>query len=317
MKILVYLRELNARQREQIRAAADALGHEAHFAENMEQFARLGADAEIAFAYCTEEAFAAVPNAKWIQTSGAGIEKQLFPAMLESGVALTNAAGVYAPQAAEHAFALLLGLTRGLRVSARYQDRREWRSTRKSVLEIGGWTLGIVGMGGFGREMAKRAAAFEMRVLAADPYRAEKPRGVDALYKMEGLYELLERSDAVMLACPLTEETRGLIGAEALRRMKRTAYLINVARGRLVEEAALAEALRSGEIAGAGLDVTETEPLPPESPLWEMENVLITAHSAGYSQRRMDRMTALFCENLRRYSRGEELLNLVRKDLGF
>lgn len=317
MKILVYLRELNASHKKRIQAAADELGCRAVIAETKEELIKHGADAEILFAYSAEEAFAAVPNVKWAQTSGAGIEKQLFPAMMKSGAAFTNAAGVYASQAAEHAFALLLALTRGLRVSIPRQERREWFSTRSSVLEIAGWTLGVIGMGGFGREMAKRAKGFEMRVIAVDPYCAEKPANVDELLPGDRLPELLGRSDAAMLACPLTRETERIVDADALSRMKRTAYLINVARGRLVDEAALCAALQSGQIAGAGLDVMETEPLPPESPLWEMENVILTSHSAGYSQRRTDRMVELFCDNLRRYLRGEPLRNVVRKELGF
>jgi phosphoglycerate dehydrogenase-like enzyme len=167
--------------------------------------------------------------------------------------------------------------------------------------------------------MARRAAGYEMTILALDPHRTEPPEGVAELGPptREALLDLLARSDAVMVACPKIPETLNLIGATELQAMKPAAFLICVSRGGIINEAALAEALRNGQIAGAGLDVFEQEPLPPDSPLWELENVIITTHCAGASQRRPQRTFEFFRENLRRYVAGEPLLNVVDKQRGF
>jgi phosphoglycerate dehydrogenase-like enzyme len=243
------------------------------------------------------------------------VERQLYPAFRESEIVLTNAAGIHAPYCAEHAFALLLALTRGIHRHVRNQIKRQWRMI--PLLEIGGWTLGIVGMGGFGLHMAQRGQGLGMYVIAVDPYRTDKPAAVDELLPVDRLPELLGRSDVLMIACPHTVETHHLINAETLKLVKPDAYLINVTRGGIVDEAALVDALREGRLAGAGLDVFETEPLPEDSPLWDMENVIITPHSAGRSQRRPRPTIELFCDNIRRYVRGEPLRNVVDKELGF
>jgi phosphoglycerate dehydrogenase-like enzyme len=177
--------------------------------------------------------------------------------------------------------------------------------------------LGIVGLGGFGVQMAQRGQGFAMHVIGLDPYRTELPPHVDELLPADGLPDLLRRSDVVMIACPLTPETHHLLDAQALEWMKPTAYLINVTRGGVVDEAALAAALREGRIAGAGLDVYEVEPLPEDSPLWELENVILTPHAAGGSQNRPRPTIELFCDNLRRYQEGRPLRNVVDKELGF
>ena len=200
----------------------------------------------------------------------------------------------------------------------RNQDQRQWKGGRVAV-ELAGSTLGIIGMGGFGLEMVKRAAGYDMTILALDPVRKERPEGVAELKPptRENLHGLLRRSDAVMIACPRIPETYHLIGREELAIMKRTAYLINVTRGGIVDETALVEALEKGEIAGAGLDVCEQEPLPPESPLWGAPNLIITPHRAGSSQHRPRRVFEFFCRNLERYVKGEGLLNVVDKKRGF
>jgi phosphoglycerate dehydrogenase-like enzyme len=187
------------------------------------------------------------------------------------------------------------------------------------VVELQGGTLGIIGMGGFGCEIARRAAGYDMTVLALDPVRSDPPEGVVELRPptREALLDLLARSDAVMVACPRTAETTNLIGAAELEAMKPTAFLVCVTRGGIVDEPALVEALRQGKLAGAGLDVFECEPLPPESPLWDLENVILTTHVAGASQHRPQRVYDLFRENLRRYVAGEPLLNVVDKRRGF
>jgi phosphoglycerate dehydrogenase-like enzyme len=279
------------------------------------ELAAEGADAEVLYGHLREELWPHFPRLRWLQSPSAGVESQLFPAFVESEVILTNAKGIHAPYCAEHAFALLLGLTRAIHHYARDQDAR--RRVGRPLIEIGGWTLGILGLGGFGREMAQRGKGFNMRVLGLDPYRSEPPPHVDELLPAGGLPDLLRRSDVVMTACPHTPETHHMIDARALRLMKPTAYLISVTRGGVVDEAALAAALRERRIAGAGLDVYEVEPLPEDSPLWALDNVLLTPHAAGISQNRPRPTIELFCDNLRRYRDGRPLRNVVDKALGF
>ena len=230
---------------------------------------------------------------------------------------LTNAAGLYAKHVADQAFALLLGLARGIHDSVRNQDKHQWGRGKSPMIEIDGFKIGIVGMGGIGMEMAKRAKGFDMHVTAVDAYRTDKPDNVDELLPMDQLSNMMSQVDVVMIACPLTEETRGLINKENLSVMQPTAFFINVARGPIVNEPDLIEILRAGTIASVGLDVTEIEPLPADSPLWDFDNVIISPHSAGGSQHRMRRVTEFFLDNLERYLAGEELRNVVNKELGF
>ena len=197
----------------------------------------------------------------------------------------------------------------------RNQIKRQWRVT--PLLEIGDWTLGIIGMGGFGMHMAQRGKGLGMYVITVDPYRADKPAAVDELLPMDRLPELLGRSDALMVACPHTVETHHLLNAETLKLVKPGAYLINVTRGGIVDESALVDALRDGRLAGAGLDVFEVEPLPEDSPLWDLEGALISPHVAGFTPRYDERAAALFARNLGHYLAGEPLLNLVRRARGY
>ncbi len=276
-----------------------------------------GKDAEVFFGYCSEDIFPHLPKIKWIQASSAGMDRHMYPAIRDSDVVLTNAAGLYATHVAEQAFALLLSLARGIHDSVRNQDKHQWGRGKAPMIEIDGFKLGIVGMGGIGMEMTKRAKGFDMHVIAVDAYRTDKPDNVDELLPMTQLSNMMSQVDVVMIACPLTEETRGLINTENLSVMKPTAFFINVARGPIVNEPDLIEILQAGKIAAAGLDVTEIEPLPEDSPLWDFENVIITPHSAGGSQHRMRRVTGFFLDNLERYLKGEPLQNVVSKQLGF
>ena len=316
MKIVIDI-PLEADLRELIlEAAAD---NAVLFLQDKKELIAAGKAVEVYYGFCHEEIFPHLSNLKWIQSHGAGVEQQLFPAVRESNVVITNAAGMYGTQVADQGFALLLALTRKLHYSTRFQDKHQWQLNllSKSVIEIGGMTIGIVGMGGIGQHMAKRAKGFEMTVIGVDPYLKEKPKHCDELVGMDRLPEIISRVDVVMVACPLTDETRGLINAEMLALMKPTAYLINVARGPIHDEPALIEVLKQQKIAGAGLDVTAVEPLPQNSPLWDMDNVIISPHVGGYSQHRPRRTVELFCENLKRYLRGESLINIVNKELGF
>jgi D-3-phosphoglycerate dehydrogenase len=189
---------------------------------------------------------------------------------------------------------------------------------RRPTGDLHGKTVGIIGFGGNGRRLAQILAPFRVRILATDVFPVQRPAEVEALWPADRLEELLPQADVLILCMPLNDETRGMIGAEHLAAMKPGSLLINVARGPVVDETALVAALESGHLAGAGLDVTQVEPLPEESPLWEMPQVIITPHVGAQSATRQDDVTAFFCENLQRYRNQRPLLNLLmRKELGF
>jgi len=273
---------------------------------------------EVILGYFKNMVCAAAPELRWIQSFSAGMDKFLFDEIIaRDEVAISNMAGLYAPQGGEHAWALLLALTRGIAEAVRYNSQREWRGG--ATVELTDKTLGIIGMGGFGIEMAKRAAGYGMRVIAIDPVRRDRPHGVDELKESssETLYDLLSRADVVMMACPRTDATYHLIGRKELEQMKNSAYLINVTRGGIIDETALVDALKTGEIAGAGLDVVEEEPLSTSSPLWDGPNLILTPHRAGASQHRPRKIFEFFCAQLERYLRGETPLNIVDKRRGF
>jgi D-3-phosphoglycerate dehydrogenase len=273
--------------------------------------------------YCGHARFHPVPwdeivrrgRLKWIQSSAAGMDHCLVPSVVASEIVVSSASGVLADQVAEHTLALLTGVLRSLPVFLRAQQKKEF--VRRPTRDLHRATIGIVGFGGNGRRLAEVLRVFKGRILATDMFPSDKPDYVEALWPADRLADLLAESEIVILAAPLTESTRGMIDAAALARMKPGSILINVARGPLVVESALVEALRSGHLAGAGLDVTEHEPLPPASPLWESPQVIITPHVGGQSATRLDDMTSFFCENLRRWLSGEPLANLVDKRLGF
>jgi len=252
---------------------------------------------------------------KWIQSSAAGLDHCLVPETIASGIAVTSASGLFADQVAEQTLALLLGLLRGLQTFFRAQQKREF--IRRPTLDLHRQTVGIVGLGGNGTRLAEVLRPFKTRIVATDMFTQEQPACVDALWPADQLDRLLAESDIVILCVPLNEQTHGMIAAPQLARMKQGAILINVARGPVVVERDLVAALAVGRLAGAGLDVTEIEPLPANSPLWDMPNVIITPHVGAQSQRRADDTTDLICENLRRYFAGQPLVNLVDKRLGY
>jgi phosphoglycerate dehydrogenase-like enzyme len=252
---------------------------------------------------------------KWIQSSAAGLDHCLTPETIASDIVVTSASGLFADQVAEQTLALLLGLLRGLPVFFRAQQKREF--IRRPTLDLHRATVGIVGLGGNGTRLAEVLRPFKTRIIATDMFADQRPACVDALWPADQLDRLLAESDIVILCVPLNVQTQGMIGAAQLARMKRGAILINVARGPVVVERDLIAALRSGHLAGAGLDVTEVEPLPVDSPLWVLPNVIITPHVGAQSHRRADDTTDLVCENLRRYFAKRPLLNLVDKRLGF
>ena len=252
---------------------------------------------------------------QWIQSSAAGVDHCLVPSVVRSEILVTSASGVLADQVAEHAIALLTALLRNLPEFFRAQQARRYE--RRPTRDLHDSTVGIVGLGGVGRRLAELLAAFRAPIIATDYFPVDKPPHVKALWPADRLDDLLAASTAVVLCAPLTDETRGMICASTLERMPRGSLLINVARGPLVVEEDLVEAIESGQLGGAALDVTEQEPLPVTSRLWDLPGVILTPHVAGQSARRTDNMTHLFCENLRRYQSGLPLINVVDKRLGF
>ncbi len=293
-------------------------GHTVHFVKDEDEAIELAPRVEVILGYFPAAVCNAAPKLRWVQSFSTGMDKWLFPEIIERDeVAISNVAGLYASQGAEHAWALLLALTRQIPTAVKNKELRKWDAG--PVIEIAGGTLGIIGMGGFGIEMAKRAQGYSMTVIATDPVRTDKPSYVHELRPMneENLHDLLRRSDVVMTACPLTAETYHLISSEELVLMKPSAYLINVTRGGIVDEPALVTALEQGQIAGAGLDVTEVEPLPVDSPLWDAPNLILTPHRAGASQHRPRKIFEFFLENLGRYLDGERPRNVIDKRRGF
>lgn len=258
----------------------------------------------------------AATRLKFIQSISAGIDQYDRDVLRAHGIRLANAAGVNANAVSEHAMALILALKRHLHTGRDNQAAKHWRGMISDISaredELGGKTLLIVGLGRIGGRLAKLAKAFDLEVLATrrDPHRGGD--GADAVFGHERLHELLPKADIVALTCPLTPQTTNLIDAKALSLMKPTAHLINVARGRVVDEDALITALQEKRLAAAGLDVTREEPLPAASPLWTMPNVLITPHTAGETQRYEDGVIDMLLENLDRLWRGEtQLFNQI------
>ena len=260
---------------------------------------------------------ASMPRLRWMQTGGAGNDWLLrAPEIANSDVVLTNGSGVAAIPIAEHVLTLMFTLSRNFHGFARAQRDHEW--FRGGHLgEVDGSTMGIVGLGAIGEKTAEKAQGLNMRVLGLrrDPTRTSPH--VDRMLGPDGLFELLKSSDWVVLASALTPETRGLIGEPELKAMRDTACLINIARGQIVQEEVLIRALREGWIAGAGLDVFAHEPLSPDSPLWDMPNVVITSHRSGSTPHYNDRLVEIFIENLRRYRAGEPMINVVDKQLTY
>lgn len=252
---------------------------------------------------------------QWIQSSAAGMDHCLVPPVIASDIVVTSASGVLANQVADHTIALLSGLLRSLPVYFRAQQKREF--IRRPTRDLHGARIGIVGLGGNGRRLAEVLSVFRTTILATDWFPENKPDSVAELLPADALDEMLPRVDVLILCAPLNDHTRNMIDAQRLAKLPRGALLVNMARGGLVVEDDLVAALESGQLAGAGLDVTASEPLPPESRLWIQPNVIITPHVGGQSATRIDDMTDFFCDNLARYLSRKPLRNLVVKELGF
>jgi D-3-phosphoglycerate dehydrogenase len=254
---------------------------------------------------------------RWIQSSAAGLDHCLVPSVVESDITVTSASGVLANQVADHTMALLTGILRDLPTYFRAQQKHEF--IRRPTRDLHGARIGIIGMGRNGRRLAEVLSAFRTTIVATDWWAGQmkKPPQLAELLPAEAVDQILPRIDILILAAPLTDQTQGMIDARRLALLPRGAIVINVARGPLVVTEDLVAALESGHIGGAGVDVTEPEPLPPESRLWELPNVIITPHVGGQAASRIDDMTNFIAANIRCYRTGEPLVNLVDKRLGF
>lgn len=278
-----------------------------------ELLARAGeADVVVVSGLWRDAVLEGAPKLRFVQSISAGVDQYGQDAFRARGVRLASAQGANANAVSEHAMALILAMTRLLPQARDNQARHHWRGMIGEIArredELGGKTLLVVGVGGIGGRLARLARAFDMRVVGLRRDPAAGAGGADEVHAIAALKDWLPQADIVALCCPLTPETTGLIDAAALAAMKPTARLVNVARGRVVDEAALIAALREGRLAGAALDVTVEEPLPADSPLWDLPNVFVTPHSAGETQRYEDNVIDILLENLDRLAQGETRL---------
>jgi phosphoglycerate dehydrogenase-like enzyme len=291
-------------------------------------------DADAFFGKITPALLRRAPRLRWIQSPTASLEHYIFPELVEHPCVLTNMRGLFSDVIADQVLGYVLCFARNLHRYLRNQLAARWEpvggeaervsfaagpgvvtAIDRAHLHLADAALGIVGLGHIGAEIARRALAFGMRIIAVDPMRTTAPEGVAALWKPERLMDLLAESDFVAIAAPHTPQTVKLFRRPQFQRMKRTAYLINIGRGAIVDLADLIAALQAGEIAGAALDVFETEPLPGDHPLWKMDNVILTPHVAGYSPRIAERHLGVLLENIARFQKGEPLKNVVNKAL--
>lgn len=255
-------------------------------------------------------------NLKWIHSLSAGVERVLTPEIINSSILVSNSSGVHPIPIAEHVVGMMLIFTRRFYITFHQQLEKKWEKLM-GLTELRGKIVLVIGLGHIGMEVARLSKNMGMEVIAADKKLDTKPDFLDELYSPDSLDEALAKADFVVLCLPHSQKTHHFFNREKLEKMKKEAYLINIARGGLVEEKGLIEVLKRKGIAGAGLDVTEEEPLPKDSPLWEMENVIITPHHSGWSEKYIDRATDIFCQNLKVFLEGKPLPNLVDKLKGY
>lgn len=283
-------------------------------AEGKELIGETLENTEVIFGWPSRKAIRMAKNLKWLHVPSAGVDgytdKSLY---CRSEVRLTNSSGVYGVSIAEHVMGMILSFNRNLPQYVLLKEQKTWGSSG-NMRVIAGTTTGIIGLGDIGTEVAARIKAFGGRVLAVKRSPGVKPDFVDELYGEDGMEHVLENSDYVVLALPNTEKTRGILSRERLARMKNSAFLVNVGRGSAIDQEALVDALREGRIAGAGLDVTDPEPLPSDSPLWELPNVILTPHVSGLFPGLAETVAKAFLDNFNRYVTGQPLLNRVDFD---
>jgi len=277
-------------------------------------------EVEIAAGWFPVELLSKAANLRWFQQWAAGADwLSEHPEVSQSELIITSACGVHSVCVSEHIMAFLLSFGRRLNLAMRAQQQCKWKPLGgdSGIFELAGKTMVLVGVGAIGERTAKVASALGMRVLGVRRNAAIGAAGVEAMFGPAELLGLLGRADFVVLTVPLTLQSEGIIGEKQLRAMKPSAYIINVGRGRTIREKALIRALKEGWIAGAGLDVFQTEPLPENSPLWRMDNVIITSHYSGSTPQYNSRAMEIFLDNLRRYQANEPLRNVVDKKLGY
>ncbi len=319
MKVLIIpgltMREVSEADLRRIRDA----GAEEVVVSNPRDAVREIVDADVVFGHVSKEMFRAAGKLRWVQAISSGVDSFLYDEFKESDVVLTSEKGLVGEHLADHAFGLLLMLTRQLATALKFGPEG-WNhrpEMRYREIELTGLAMGIFGFGGTGRAVARRAAAFGMDVQALDRDPVDPSPEVERVLGPDRFDDLLETSDVVAVCAPLTPETRGRFDAAAFARMRPSAYLVNVTRGEIMVEGDLVEALESGSIAGAALDVAPREPLPSDSRLWSVENVVMTPHTAGASQFRAARNMDRFVGNIGRFLGGERLAGVIDKELGY
>ncbi len=275
------------------------------------------ADADAVIGTITPELFKAARKLRWVQVYSAGVERYRFSELVGSDVVLTNCKIIQGPNIADHAMGLLLALTRDLHRAIPNRAREEWNRGEYRPIELRGKTAVVIGVGGIGMQIAQRAHAFDMKVIGIDPKDIPISYWISRIVPPDRLDSVLPEADVVFMAAPLTPESQAMMGRKQFGLMKKRSYFIAVSRGRTYDTDALLEALRSGVVAGAGLDVTDPEPLPKGHPLWKRDDVIITPHIAGQSDAVQGRRMALILENVGRFVRGEQLLNIVDKKKGY
>ena len=292
----------------------------------LEDFHRLSeeiADAEVFIGWqLRPQQFEAARNLRWIHATTAAVDQLMFPELIASDIRLTNSTDIHGPVVAEHAIAMLFALAKGMPLACKYQTQHRWGqqdlwSSEMRPREVAGSTLGIIGLGAIGRHCVALAKGLGMRVLAVRDHPERGSEGADRVYGTGQLSEMLAESEYVLLAAPLTRKTEALFNDRTFATMRGDAYFLNVSRGALVDETALERALRSNRIRAAALDVFQTEPLPSDSPLWSLENLLITPHTAALTDKLWERHYTRMSENLKRYIGGEPLLGEVDKQKGY
>ncbi len=275
------------------------------------------ADADAMYGHLRPELLRTAKKLRWVQATSAGVDGHIAAGIAKTDIVLTNARGIASPNIADHAFALLLSLTRCISQVERDRGKESINRLDYHPIELKGKTAVVVGVGSIGTEVAVRATAFGMRVIGVDPKDIPAQPYLTRLVRPDRLDQVLPEADVVFVAAPLTQETRGMFNRARFHLMKREAYFIAVSRGPLTDTAALVEALDSKRLAGAGLDVTDPEPLPPGHALWKFPNAIITPHLAGTSDNAARRRIELMKENMRRFRDGEPLLNVVDKQKGY
>jgi phosphoglycerate dehydrogenase-like enzyme len=295
-------------------AAPDAVFLEAGADGKIEDLVNV-ADVLYGFPSIPMDALTKSPSLRLLHVPSTGVDRFVTAELRASKIVLTNSRGVHAKPVAEHAVALMLALAYNLPQFGRNQSQKIWKDIEIGRLE--GKTAGLLGLGAIGEEIARKCKAFDMRVVGTRRDASEVPPNVDQVVAPQETDEVLHQSDVVLCSLPLTKETDHFVDYSRFCAMKSSAYFINVGRGPVVKEDDLVKALQQGQIRGAGLDVFETEPLPKESPLWEMENVIVTPHAAGNSKVNSQRVLAILVENVRRLKAGLPLANVVDKTRGY